>query len=150
MQNSRRLLIKNRMSAAALIMSGNFILVTATTLILAFTGRIEYLLILALSTGVTIFTASGIKPSIIGRKLLRNEWASPLLLTAGGTVLAAEIAALLIVFQGFLPIIYTISTIIAISALLLGSDIILEINTEKMIQPEMLTEENLVIDHLRY
>lgn len=138
------------MSAAALIMSGNFILVTATTLILAFTGRIECLLILALSTGVTIFTASGIKPSIIGRKLLQNEWASPLLLTAGGTVLAAEIAALLIVFQGFLPIIYTISTIIAISALLLGSDIILEINTEKMIQPEMLTEENLVIDHLRY
>ncbi len=150
MQNTRRLLIKSRLTAAALIMSGNFILVTATTLILVSTGRIDYLIILALSTGVTIFTASGIKPTIIGRKFIRNEWISPLLLTAGGTVLAAEIAVLLIAFQGVIPATYTIFTIIASSALLFGSDIILEINNEKMLQPEILTDENLLIDHLRF
>lgn len=143
-------MIKNRMSAAVLIMSGNFILVAATTLILTYTGRIEYLSILALSAGVTIFTASGIKPAILGKKLVRNEWLSPIFLTAGGTVLAAEIAALLIAFQGILPILYTVSTMVASSALLLGSDILLEITPEKTIQPEIFAEEKLVIDHLRY
>lgn len=143
-------MIKNRMSAAVLIMSGNFILVATTTLILAYTGRIEYLSILGLSAGVTIFTASGIKPTILGKKLIKNEWLFPIFLTAGGTVLAAEIAALLIAFQGITPALYTVSTIIANSALLLGSDILLEIPPEKTIQPEILTEENLVIDHLRY
>ncbi|MFQ6135132.1 MAG: hypothetical protein ACE5KU_04895, partial [Nitrososphaerales archaeon] len=65
---------KNRLNAAIFIISGNFALVVGTSLLLTFTGRADYLLILALSATATIFTCSGVKPSVWGTLPFRSEW----------------------------------------------------------------------------
>tara|TARA_B100000315_G_C14275028_1_gene450415 strand:- start:184 stop:564 length:381 start_codon:yes stop_codon:yes gene_type:complete len=125
-------------------------LVTGTTLLLVITGRMEYLLILALSAAVTIFTGSGVKSSILGKQLTRNEWTTPLFLTIGGTILAAETSILLILFQGIGPALYTVSTLIACSILLIGSDILSEINIVKKQTVDLLNEGDIVIEQLTY
>lgn len=125
-------------------------LVTGTTLLLAITGRIEYLLILVLSAAVIIFTGSGIKPTILGKHFIRNEWATPSFLTIGGTILAVETSVLLIIFQGIGPMLYTVSTLIACSILLVGSDILSEINVVKRQTVDLINEKDLVIEQLIY
>ncbi len=150
MINKRSILSRNRLSAALLIMSGNFMLVTGTTLLLAITGRMEYLLILALSAAATIFTGSGVKPNIWGKHLIRNEWATPTFLTVGGIMLAVETSILLILFQGIGPMLYTFSTLIACSILLVGSDILSEINSMKKQTQDILNERDLVIEQFTY
>ncbi len=146
--NKRPLLSRNRLSAAFLIMPGSFMLVTGTTLLLMITGRIEYFLILGLSAAVTIFTGLAIKPNILGKYLIRNEWSTPIFLMIGGTMFAAETTILLILFQGIGPALYTFSTLIACTILLIGLDILSEINNVKKQPPEILNERELIIVQL--
>jgi len=146
--NKRPLLSRNRLSAAFLIMPGSFMLVTGTTLLLMITGRIEYLLILGLSAAVTIFTGLAIKSNILGKYLIRNEWSTPIFLMIGGTMFAAETTILLILFQGIGPALYTFSTLIACTILLIGLDILSEINNVKKQPPEILNERELIIVQL--
>ena len=146
--NKRPLLSRNRLSAAFLIMPGSFMLVTGTTLLLMITGRIEYFLILGLSAAVTIFTGLAIKSNILGKYLIRNEWSTPIFLMIGGTMFAAETTILLILFQGIGPALYTFSTLIACTILLIGLDILSEINNVKKQPPEILNERELIIVQL--
>jgi hypothetical protein len=146
--NKRPLLSRNRLSAAFLIIPGSFMLVTGTTLLLMITGRIEYLLILGLSAAVTIFTGLAIKSNILGKYLIRNEWSTPIFLMIGGTMFAAETTILLILFQGIGPALYTFSTLIACTILLIGLDILSEINNVKKQPPEILNERELIIVQL--
>jgi len=146
--NKRPLLSRNRLSAAFLIIPGSFMLVTGTTLLLMITGRIEYLLILGLSAAVTIFTGLAIKSNILGKYLIRNEWSTPIFLMIGGTMFAAETTILLILFQGIGPALYTFSTLIACTILLIGLDILSGINNAKKQLPELLNERELIIVQL--
>ena len=148
--NKRPLLSRNRLSAAFLIIPGSFMLVTGTTLLLMITGRIEYLLILGLSAAVTIFTGLAIKSNILGKYLIRNEWSTPIFLMIGGTMFADETTILLILFQGIGPALYTFSTLIACTILLIGSDIVLEINNVKKQTPDLLNERELIIEQITY
>ena len=150
MINKRSLLSRNRLSGSLLIISGNLILLTVTILLLVITGRIEYLLILGLSAAVTIFTGLGIKPNILGKHLIRNEWSTPIFLTIGGTMWVVETSILLILFQGIGPVLYTFSTLIAWTILLIGSDIVLEINNVKKQTPDLLNERELIIEQITY
>jgi len=125
-------------------------LVTGTTLLLMITGRIEYLLILGSSAAVTIFTGLAIKPNILGKYLIRNEWSTLIFLMIGGTIFAIETSILLILFQGIGPALYTVSTLIACSILLIGSDILSEINIVKKQTVDLLNEGDIVIEQLTY
>ncbi len=142
------LLRENKLNATLFIISGNFALVVGTSLLLTFTGRLEYLLILALSTTAAIFTCSGVRPSIWGIQPFRNEWMPPIFLTGGGAVLAAEAAALLIFFQGLAPALYSITTLTACYLMLLGSDILVKVDLMKRQPIYSLNEEKLVIERL--
>jgi hypothetical protein len=142
------LLRENKLNAALFIIIGNFALVVGTSLLLTFTGRLDYLLILALSTTATIFTCSGVRPSIWGIQPFRNEWMTPIFLTGGGAVLAAEVAALLIFFQGLAPALYSITTLTACYLMLLGSDILVKVDLMRRQPTYSLQEEKLVIERL--
>ena len=146
--NKRPLLSRNRLSTIFLIIPGSFMLVTGTTLLLMITGRIEYFLILGLSAAVTIFTGLAIKSNILGKYLIRNEWSTPIFLMIGGTMFAAETTILLIFFQGIGPALYTFSTLIACTILLIGLDILSGINNAKKQLPELLNERELIIVQL--
>ncbi|MDP6640914.1 MAG: hypothetical protein QF381_00520 [Nitrososphaerales archaeon] len=148
MMNKHSLLSRNRLSAAFLIMPGSFMLVIGTTLLLMITGRIEYLLILGLSAAVTIFTGLAIKPNILGKYLIRNEWSTLIFLMIGGTIFAVETSILLILFQGIVPVFYTFSTLIACTILLIGLDILSEINSVKKQTSDLLNKRELIIEQL--
>lgn len=92
---------RGRLNAAVFIVSGSFALLMRTSLLLRFTERFEYLLLLGLSTAAMTCIYSGVKPSILGEThLTHSMWMTPIVLMGGGAVLASVAVLLFIHMQG--------------------------------------------------
>ena len=140
---------RGRLNAAAFIVSGSFALVMGTSLLLRFTGRFDYLLLLGLSTAATTCMYSGVKPSILGEtRITHSTWMTPILLMGGGTILAAEASLLFINMHEAAPALYAAVTLASTALMLRGSDILDTIEVKSSIPTEPIKNEEPVIGPL--
>ncbi len=137
---------RGRLNAAAFIVSGSFLLVMGTSLLLRFTGRVDYLLLLGLSTAATTCIYIGVKPSILGEtRIAHSIWMTPIILIGGGAILASETALLFISMHELAPALYTVVTLASTALMLRGSDILASIEAKNSIRPSPIKNEEPVM-----
>ncbi len=114
----------------------------STSLLLRFTGRFDYLLLLGLSTAATICLYSGVKPSSLGEtRFAHNMWMTPIILMGGGSILASEAALLFTQMREVAPALYTVATLTSVALMLRGSDVLAAIELKNPIRPEPIRSE---------